>query len=137
DKVGAQVKILSMVKANGYGHGAVPVARTLSATGGDAFGVATLEEAVDLRDGGIQAPILVLAGIYLNQLEEFFNHSLTPVVHDLVGLKQLDEAVESRGTSLSVHVKIDTGMGRLGFLTAEADAWIPALKNLRALKLAG
>src|SRR4030095_6999969 len=111
DKVGAQVKILSMVKANGYGHGAAPVARTLSATGADAFGVATLEEAVDLRDAGIQAPILILAGIYLNQLEEFFNHSLTPVVHDLVGLKQLDEAVKSRGTSLSVHVKIDTGMG--------------------------
>jgi alanine racemase len=137
NKVGAQVKILSMVKANGYGHGAAPVARTLAAAGSDAFGVATLEEAVELRDAGMRSPILVLAGVYMNQIEEFFNHSLIPVVHDLVGLKQLDDAVKGRGATLNVHVKIDTGMGRLGFLAAEADAWIPALKKLRALKLAG
>ena len=137
NKVGAQVKILSMVKANGYGHGAAPVARTLSAAGGDAFGVATLEEAVELREAGIQAPILVLAGVYLNQIEKFFAHSLTPVVHDLAGLKQLDDVVKRQGATLNVHVKIDTGMGRLGFLAAEADAWLPALKKLRALKLAG
>ena len=68
-KVGPQIKILSMVKANGYGHGAVAVARTLVAAGGDAFGVATLEEGVELRRAAIRAPILVLAGAYADQLE--------------------------------------------------------------------
>ena len=137
NKVGPKVKILSMVKANGYGHGAAAASRTLGTAGGDAFGVATLEEAVELREAGIQTPIVVLAGVYPNQIEHFLSHSLTPVVHEVVGLKHLDDAVESSSATLNVHVKVDTGMGRLGFLAAEADSWIPELKKLRALKLEG
>lgn len=136
-RVGAKVKILSMVKANGYGHGAGAVARTLEAAGSDAFGVATLEEALELREDGVRAPILVLAGVYPDQIKEFLDHSLTPVVHDSIGLKQLDDAAQKIGATLGVHLKIDTGMGRLGFLPAEADSWIAELKNLRALKLEG
>ena len=137
NKVGPKVKILSMVKANGYGHGAAAASRTLGTAGGDAFGVATLEEAVELREAGIQTPIIVLAGVYPNQIEQFLAHSLTPVVHEVVGLKQLEDAAQRLGATLNVHVKIDTGMGRLGFLAAEADCWIPELKKLRALKLEG
>lgn len=137
NKVGPKVKILSMVKANGYGHGAAAASRTLGTAGGDAFGVATLEEAAELREAGIQTPIIVLAGVYPNQIEQFLAHSLTPVVHEVVGLKHLDDAVKSSGATLNVHVKVDTGMGRLGFLAAEADCWIPELKKLRALKLEG
>ena len=137
NKVGPKVKILSMVKANGYGHGAAAASRTLGTAGGDAFGVATLEEGAELREAGIQTPIIVLAGVYPNQIEQFLAHSLTPVVHEVVGLKHLDDAVKSSGATLNVHVKVDTGMGRLGFLAAEADCWIPELKKLRALKLEG
>jgi len=137
NKVGPKVKILSMVKANGYGHGAAAASRTLGTAGGDAFGVATLEEAVELRETGIQTPIIVLAGVYPNQIEQFLSHSLTPVVHEVAGLKHLDDAVKSSGSTLNVHVKVDSGMGRLGFLAAEADCWIPELKKLRALKLEG
>ena len=82
EKAGRQVKILSMVKANGYGHGAGAISKTLAGAGTDAFGVATLEEGVELRQAGICAPVLVLAGVYDDQLDEFFAHSLTPVVHD-------------------------------------------------------
>jgi alanine racemase len=137
EKVGATVKILSMVKANAYGHGAPAAAHTLASAGSDAFGVATLEEGVELRRAGIRAPVLVLAGAYDDQLEEFFAHSLTPVAHDLQRLERLEKKVQQRGATLDVHLKIDTGMGRLGFLAAECDAWIDDIRKLTALKIAG
>jgi len=136
-KVGAQVKILSMVKANAYGHGAVAVARTLAAAGGDAFGVATLDEGIELRQSGIGAPIIVVAGVYQDQLESIFAHSLTPAIYDLNGLAELETAVSGRRASLNFHLKIDTGMGRLGLLAAEIDRWLPQLKTIKALKLEG
>jgi alanine racemase len=136
-KVGAEVKILAMVKANGYGHGAAAVAQSLAAAGSDAFGVATLEEGAELRRAGIRTPIVVLAGVYPEQLEEFFDNRLTPVVHDLESLRQLDGIAAGRRETLNIHLKIDTGMGRLGLLPAEADGWIPQLKQLRALKIEG
>ena len=136
-RVGTQVKILCMVKANGYGHGAAAIAQTLAGAGADAFGVATLEEGVELRRAGIRAPVLVLAGAYDDQLDEFFNHSLTPVVHELSRLADLEQSVQQRGSTLPVQLKIDTGMGRLGLVAAECDAWIGDLKKLRALTIAG
>ena len=133
-KVGAQVKILSMVKANAYGHGAVPVAKTLLAAGGDAFGVATLDEGIELRQAGIGAPVIVVGGVYADQVDEFFAHSLTPVLYDVDGLTELDAAAVKRRASLNVHVKVDTDMGRLGLRAGEIDRWLPPLKALEALK---
>jgi alanine racemase len=135
--VGSQVKILSMVKANGYGHGAPAVARTLASAGSDAFGVAIIEEAIELRRHGITAPILVLTGAYLDQLELFFDHDLMAVVHDADLLQRLEAAVVRRGGNLHVHLKIDTGMGRIGFPAAECDSWLPQIKKLKAIKLEG
>lgn len=137
ERVGSQVKILAMVKANGYGHGAAAIAQTLAGAGTDAFGVATLEEGIELRRAGIRAPVLVLAGAYDDQLDEFLKHSLTPVVHDLARSTRLEQAVKQRDTTLNVQLKIDTGMGRLGFVAAECDAWIGEIKKLTALKIAG
>jgi alanine racemase len=136
-KVGSKVKILSMVKANAYGHGAPAIASALSAQGSDAFGVATLEEGVELRQAGIREPVMILAGAYVEQLDQFLTHHLTPVVHDIHNLKQLEAAVQRRGANLGVHLKIDTGMGRLGLLPAEMDSWLPFLKKLKRLKLEG
>ena len=136
-KVGAQIKILSMVKANGYGHGAAAVAKTLAAEGSDAFGVATLEEGIELRQAGIHAPILVLAGAYPDQIDPFFGNGLTPVIHVLESLNELDTAAHSRNKTLNVHLKVDTGMGRIGLLAAEVDSWLPKIKNLKALKIEG
>jgi len=136
-KVGAQVKILSMVKANAYGHGAVAAAKTLIAAGGDALGVATLDEGIELRQSGIGAPIIVVAGIYADQLEPYFSHSLMPVIYDPGGLMELEATVEKRRTTLKIHLKIDTGMGRLGLRAAEIDSWLPRINALKALKIAG
>ncbi|MGH7829300.1 MAG: alanine racemase, partial [Candidatus Binatia bacterium] len=77
EKVGRDVKILSVVKANAYGHGARQVAAALEKAASDAFGVATLEEAIELRDTGIRSPILILAGVYPDQLEEIVRYRLT------------------------------------------------------------
>jgi len=137
DTVGAQVKILAMIKANGYGHGATAIAQTLVGAGSDAFGVATLEEGVELRRTGVQTPIIVLAGIYPDQIDEFFTHRLTPVIHELESVRQLDSTLFKRGATLNVHLKVDTGMGRLGLVAAETTAWIPEVRKLRAIKIEG
>lgn len=137
DKVGSRVKILCMVKANGYGHGAAEISRTLVGAGADAFGVATLEEAVQLREAGIQAQLIVLAGVFPDQLDTFVEYKLTPVVHDLISLRTLDRESSRRQVQLEVHLKVDTGMGRLGFLAAETDQWIGAIKQMESLHIQG
>ena len=136
-KVGPDVKILSMVKASGYGHGAARIAEVLAADGSDAFGVATVEEGLELREAGIRAPILVVAGAYPEQLDLFMENKLTPVVHDAEGLIRLDDGAKKRGTTLKVHLKIDTGMGRIGFLPAALASWLPLLKKSHALEIEG
>jgi alanine racemase len=136
-RVGAPVKILSMVKANAYGHGAPAIARTLAAEGSDAFGVATLEEGVELRQAGIRQPIIVLAGVYPDQLDLLLQHELIPVLHELETLRALETAVTNQGVTLPIHVEIDTGMGRIGFLDSQINDWLPDLGKLKALKLQG
>jgi alanine racemase len=126
-----------MVKADAYGHGAPQVAQALAREGSDAFGVATLEEAVALRQAGIREPILVVAGAYPEQLDRIVEHRLTMAVHDLESATRLDGAARDQGARLDVHVKIDTGMGRLGFLADEIESWLPQLKKLPALEITG
>lgn len=135
--VGRRVKILSMVKANAYGHGAVAVAKTLADAGSDAFGVATVEEGIELRRARIKRPILVLAGTYLEQLEQFLVNRLTPVVHEAATLKALDRQLQSLKATLPVEIEVDTGMGRIGFLSDEIDAWLPELGKLKAVRIQG
>jgi alanine racemase len=136
-KVGPKVKILSMVKANAYGHGAPAVARALAAEGSDAFGVATLEEGIELRQAGIRQPIIVLAGVYLEQLDLFLQNDLIPVLHELETLRALEKTLAGQGMTLPIHLEIDTGMGRIGFLDSQINDWLPELGKLKALKLEG
>jgi alanine racemase len=136
-KIGAQVKVLSMVKANAYGHGAPAVAKALAAEGSEAFGVATVEEGIELRQAGIRQPIIVLAGIHLEQSDQFLQNGLTPVVHELETLRQLDAVIQRQGASLDIHLEVDTGMGRTGFLAADIDLWLPELTKLKTLRLEG
>ncbi len=136
-RVGRGVKILSMVKADAYGHGARAVAAALAAEGSDAFGVATVEEGIDLRQAGIRQSIVVLAGLYLEQLDLLLQHELIPVLHELETLKALEKAVGARGMTWPIHLEIDTGMARLGFRDAQIDDWLPELSQLKALKLEG
>jgi alanine racemase len=130
-------QVLCMVKANAYGHGAAAVARTLADEGAHGFGVATVEEALDLRSAGVERPILVVAGAFPNQTDRLIKHRLTPAVYDLTAAKRLDAALQQNGASIGIHVKLDTGMTRLGFLPADVDSWLTEIQKLKALRIEG
>ncbi|NWG03243.1 MAG: alanine racemase [Syntrophaceae bacterium] len=109
-----EAKLLAVVKADAYGHGAVPVSRTLEKLGVEYLGVAIPEEGVELRRGGIKTPILVLGGIFEGEVDPFFRFHLTPVLFRKDSLKLLSREAEKRKKKIKVHLKVDTGMGRLG-----------------------
>jgi len=137
EKIGPEVRVLSVVKADAYGHGAREVARALAAAGSESFGVATLEEGVELRAAGIRSPILVLAGVYPEQLGEFIQHRLTPAICETEAFKQLEKEARRRGVTLNFHLKVDTGMGRIGLPSAEVERWLPEMGQIESLKLEG
>ncbi len=107
--------VIAVVKANAYGHGAVPVARALEQAGAAMLACADIEEAVTLRDGGIRAPILVFGALSVSDLDGVFTHGLTPTVSSPFAARALSDAAARRGVTVSCHLKIDTGMNRLGF----------------------
>src|SRR5664280_602917 len=112
----ANVAVLCVVKADAYGHGAIEVARRLEANNAEYFGVATADEGMELRESGITAPILVMSGIFAwDDVAGLFRNKLTPVVYDLATLERIEEEGVHYEEPLNVHVKVDTGMGRLGF----------------------
>ena len=137
NSVAPGVKILSVVKADAYGHGACEVAGALAQAGSDGFGVATLEEGMELREAGIRSPILVLTAAYPEQLGRFLKYKLTPALSDLHTARQFEKLLRKRRASLKFHLKVDTGMGRLGLLHSEIDSWLPEIGKLEALKLEG
>lgn len=112
--------IFAVVKADGYGHGAVPVARTLEEEGARMLGVATVEEGVELRREGIRAPVVVLGGVEETQAEEAHAHSLSSVLFERGQIGRLAREGKRNGVPFPVHIKVDTGMGRLGFLEGPA-----------------
>jgi len=136
-KVGPQVKILSVVKANAYGHGACEIAEALEDEGSDGFGTATVEEGIELRQRGIRSPVVVLAGVYPDQLEDIERYDLTPVICESEVLSRLKKIAKKRNGPLNFHLKVDTGMGRVGFLASESATWLPDLRGLEELKLQG
>ncbi len=107
--------VIAVVKANAYGHGAVPVARALEQAGAAMLACADIEEAVTLRDGGITAPILVFGALGISDLDGVFTHGLTPTVSSPFAARALSDAAARRGATVTCHLKIDTGMNRLGF----------------------
>jgi alanine racemase len=106
--------IMGIVKANAYGHGLVPVAKHLEARGVDQLGVAFVEEGIALRRAGVRVPILVMGGVYGKQLQEFIAHDLAITVSSVDKLRLAEAAAEAAGRRASVHLKIDTGMNRIG-----------------------
>ncbi|HKJ05588.1 MAG TPA: alanine racemase [Geopsychrobacteraceae bacterium] len=130
-------RILAVVKANAYGHGAVAVSKALAAEGVEQFGVAILEEALELRLAGINQPILVFGGCFPGQEEAFLQQRLMPVVCDRQSLMRLNRFAYQRDVRLPVHLKVDTGMGRAGFLLPEFRQLVPELEALDGLSIVG
>jgi len=130
-----QVQLLAVVKADAYGHGAGPVAKLFERAGADAFGVATVEEGAELRAAGIRRPILVLPGARAAQVDEAVAHELSVAVVDRPMLGDLRAAL--RGRSLAIHVKVDTGMGRLGVTPEELPPLLEELRHAREIRIQG
>lgn len=120
------VPVMAVVKANAYGHGLVPVARHLEALGVDQLGVAFLEEGIALRQAGLRLPILVMGGIFGPQASQFIAHDLEATVSSPDKLRQVESAAEAAGRKAVVHLKIDTGMERIGVHSYSAGPFIEA-----------
>jgi len=134
------VGMMAMVKADAYGHGAREVSRTLEGAGIRALGVATVEEGVELRDFGIKTPILVMGGLMgegspasMRMVEA----DLTPVIHSSGVLASLEEAAAKKDRTVDVHLKVDTGMSRLGVRPESLAPLLDHIKQCPHLKVAG
>ena len=135
--VGAAVKVMAVVKANAYGHGAVSCSQKLEAEGADWFGVALPEEGIELRMAGITKPILCLAGFWEGQAGACLQHKLVPAVYRLDNIAALDAVARERGEMVDVHIKLDTGMGRLGVRFDDVNDFIEALGRFRNIRVDG
>ncbi len=135
--LGPGVQIMAVVKADGYGHGSVEVARTALQAGASCLAVALVEEALELRRAGIEAPVLLLGYTDPVAVPLLLRHSLTPALFDLETARLFSSRCAAEGRILPVHLKIDTGMGRIGVRPAEAAGFIAAVSRLPGLKLEG
>jgi alanine racemase len=136
-RINESVKVIAVVKANAYGHGAVECARRLAREGADWFGVALPEEGIGLRVAGITQPILCLAGFWEGQAAACVQQKLVPVVYRLDLIESLNIAARDAGTIADVHVKIDTGMGRLGVRFDEVAEFADALQRFQYIRVDG
>ena len=128
-------KLLVLVKANAYGHGAVEFASLMEEAGADYLAVAYPVEGMELRDAGIKSPILVLSG-GSDSFEEIIDHDLEPGIPNLYSLKTLCGILEKRGLEdFPVHIKLDSGMHRLGFMTEEMDELMEFIRDCRSVKV--
>ncbi len=135
--VGPDVRIMAVVKADAYGHGAVQTARSLAEAGANYFGVTTLEEGLELRADGICTPILVFSPLLPDQIDTAIMYDLQLTVSDINAAKAISGATERTGKWAMVHVKVDTGMGRLGIPVDECPNLMCSLLNLHGVEVGG
>ena len=130
--------VLSIVKGNGYGHGGPEVAKALEKFGADWFGVASAGEGMELRKAGVRKPILVLGGFWPGEEKNLIHHNLTPAIHRCEQLSLFDAAAaKAHKKHVSIHLKFDTGMNRLGIAPGEADCFAKLLAKCKRLELTG
>jgi len=135
--VGKDVGVISVVKADAYGHGSVNVSKALIESGSNLLGVATVEEALELRGSGIDSPILLLSGIQLDEVEAMVKNNLTPSLFSLASAHAINTYAEKIGKKVRYHLKVDTGMNRLGVGLSEICDFLENLLNCRNLELEG
>lgn len=136
-KIGDQKGLMAVVKADGYGHGAVEVSRTALRSGADSLAVAIPEEAQQLREAGIEAPILVLGLIQPDEAWKVVNSRSDQTVSSIALLEALDWEAGKASTQVNVHVKVETGLGRIGLEPHDAAAFLRRARTYRNLKVAG
>jgi len=137
ERVGPGVRVLGVVKADAYGHGAVEVSRTLEAAGIDMLGVALVEEGVELRSGGARAPILVMGPMPADDVARALEFDLIPTVDGPAAAAEVEARAAELGRTAAVHLKIDTGMNRLGVRAEGAADAAAAIGRMEHLALEG
>ncbi len=136
-RAGERVRVMGMVKSDGYGHGLVTAADAFARAGCTTFGVAEIAEGVALRESGCTGDIFILLGFDHVHIDYLFSHNLTPVIYNLQDLQQLSSAAKIRNEVIAVHLKFDCGMKRLGFEPAEAEGLREVLGAMETIKLTG
>lgn len=137
DYVGKRVTVCAVVKAYAYGHGAAECAMALQAEGASWMGVTSLDEAIPLRDEGIAARILLMTGFWRGEEEEIVRLGLTPTVWEVGHIELLERAAARIGAQHAIHLKLDSGMGRLGAAPEDLPKILAALKSSPHLQLEG
>jgi alanine racemase len=117
-------QIMAVVKADAYGHGFLDVTRTLLDNGADRLAVATLREGEQLRSRGVKVPILVLGALMEDDIEDFINFDITPNVFSYETALAISSVAERKEVSTKIHIKLDTGMSRIGFLTGDNNSTV-------------
>lgn len=135
--VGPQVEIMAVVKAEAYGHGAVKIAQTALQSGASRLGVALPEEGIALRKAGINAPILVFSPLLTDQAETMVRYDLTPTICMLEPAVALSRAAVAAGKKVPCHVKLDTGMNRIGIPAQEGIVFIKKMQSLPGILFEG
>ncbi|MCX7965556.1 MAG: alanine racemase, partial [Syntrophorhabdaceae bacterium] len=134
----SHVEILCVIKADAYGHGAVKVAERLKTIGVRYFGIATADEAKELRTSGIDNSLLVMSGILpWDDIMSFSEFNVTPVIYDKNTLKKIIEMDGELEKPLKIHIKFDTGMGRLGFMPHDIPYIIELIKHANNIQIEG
>lgn len=130
-------KTIATVKADAYGHGLVPVAGKLAACGADFLGVASIDEGIALRKAKINLPILILGLILKKDIEPIFKYRLTPTICDEGLASALNSKAKKYGIPINVHIKVDTGMGRIGVLPQDAESLVRKIDKLKFINIEG
>jgi alanine racemase len=136
-RVSPTARVMAVVKANAYGHGAMECARRLQKEGAEWFGVALPEEAIELRESGIVQPILSLGGFWSGQAAECIQQKITPVVYRVDMIESMNQAARDAGVVADVHVKVDTGMGRLGVRVDQLNEFVGTLNDFKNIRIDG
>lgn len=134
---GPEVGVLPVMKSDAYGHGFALVGRFLREAGADRFGVATTQEGIDLRAGGVGGTIVVLGGVYRSEYESVVEARLAPVVWETETAVALAAVARAAGRVVPLHVKVDTGMSRLGAAPTDVPALIATLRGLDGVTVEG
>lgn len=135
--IGSGVTVCAVVKADAYGHGAVECSRALEAEGAQWFGVTSLDEAIPLCEAGIRARMLLLTGFWSGEEEEIVRLKLTPTVWEPTQIELLERAASQLGVNHPIHLKVDTGMGRLGIPPGDLSRICSALRSAPHLVVEG
>ena len=131
-----QTRIMAVVKADAYGHGAVPCARIAVESGAANYlGAGVIEEGIELRENGLNAPILILGSIFPDEAEDLVRHNLATILCTQPLAQALSKEAEKQDKTVSVHIKVDTGMNRLGISPENLPTLLDQVRNLKNLKI--